>query len=484
MRARKKRNNTVLLSVFVLLLAAVFFVAGFYSGRSSAPEGTAAERLCTVAYYIDGELYRSEQVSAGSVPQGVGYPLLEGQRVLAWLDGNGREARVEDLKVYSDLRYTAVTAPLLAAQPGYFPHTEEVFRPDAPLSRAEAAEILCVLLGHPEEEMEPEEAPALRDVDENAGAFRSVCYLVSRGLMDAPNGMFSPEESFSEEGFAALLSPFFRRDDIAAAVGRVVGVGADTVSRAEAAVALNALLGLDEEERELYLPDVQPGYWAERDVLLAAQGGGKRRDEGFCNIDGYLYAIQSDGYALKNGYIGSLFFDQNGRYTSGSQELDGYVADAIREYTDPGMEREEMLRAMYLHVRDDFTYLRRNYYQVSDIGWAMKEALTMYSTGRGNCYCYAAAFWAAARGLGYDATVVSGTIGSERSPHGWVIISMDGEHYVFDVEIEMAYHRDGQTHIDVYKIEHRAAIGQWLYVEAYAYNQSVPREEEMGFALR
>ena len=83
------------------------------------------------------------------------------------------------------------------------------------------------------------------------------------------------------------------------------------------------------------------------------------------------------------------------------------MADAIREYTDPGMEREEMLRAMYLHVRDDFTYLRRNYYQVSDIGWAMKEALTMYSTGRGNCYCYAAAFWTAARGLGYDATVVT-----------------------------------------------------------------------------
>ena len=304
MRARKNRKNTGLLSVFVLLLAAVFFVAGFYSGRSSAPERTDAERLCTVAYYIDGELYRSEQVSAGSVPRGVGYPQLEGQRVLAWLDGNGREARVEELKVYSDLRYTAVTAPLLDAQPGYFPHTEEVFRPDAPLSRAEAAEILCVLLGHPEEEMEPEGSPALRDVDESAAAFRSVCYLVSRGLMDAPNGVFSPEDSFTEEGFAALLSPFFRSGDIAAAVGRVAGVGADTVSRAEAAVVLNALLGLEDEEREIYLPDVQPGYWAERDVLLAARGGGTRRNEGFCNIDGYRSAIRPDGYALKNGYIG------------------------------------------------------------------------------------------------------------------------------------------------------------------------------------
>ena len=55
MRARKKRNNTVLLSVFVLLLAAVFFVAGFYSGRSSAPEGTAAgEGLEGLAAEDDG----------------------------------------------------------------------------------------------------------------------------------------------------------------------------------------------------------------------------------------------------------------------------------------------------------------------------------------------------------------------------------------------------------------------------------------------
>ena len=70
---------------------------------------------------------------------------------------------------------------------------------------------------------------------------------------------------------------------------------------------------------------------------------------------------------------------------------------------------------MYLYVRDSFTYLRRHYYKTGDVGWATQEALTMYSTDRGNCYCYASAFWAAARALGFDAKIVSGTYGEEES---------------------------------------------------------------------
>lgn len=139
-------------------------------------------------------------------------------------------------------------------------------------------------------------------------------------------------------------------------------------------------------------------------------------------IDSQLYYAGADGYFLKNAYSGSLFFDSAGRYTSGNAELDGYVLTALREATDDSMTRDEMLRAMYLYVRDSFTYLRRHYYKTGDVGWATQEALTMYSTGRGNCYCYASAFWAAARALGFDAKIVSGTYGEEEAPHGWVEI--------------------------------------------------------------
>ena len=70
----------------------------------------------------------------------------------------------------------------------------------------------------------------------------------------------------------------------------------------------------------------------------------------------------------------------------------------------------------------------------------------MYSTGKGNCYCYASAFWAAARQLGYQAKVVSGIYGkTERAPHGWVeIIHEDGVRLTYDVEIEMVMRRKNE----------------------------------------
>ena len=156
-------------------------------------------------------------------------------------------------------------------------------------------------------------------------------------------------------------------------------------------------------------------------------------------IDSQLYYAGADGYFLKNAYSGSLFFDSAGRYTSGNAELDGYVLAALREATDDSMTRDEMLRAMYLYVRDSFTYLRRHYYKTGDVGWATQEALTMYSTGRGNCYCYAGAFCALARGLGYNARTYSGSIGIENQPHAWTEITLDGKIYICDPEIEMNY---------------------------------------------
>ena len=87
------------------------------------------------------------------------------------------------------------------------------------------------------------------------------------------------------------------------------------------------------------------------------------------------------------------------------------MAEVLAPICEENETREEMRRAAFNYVRDSFEYLRRNYYAVGETGWEVEEATTMFSTGRGNCYNYAAAFWALARGLGYDATAVSGTMG-------------------------------------------------------------------------
>lgn len=89
----------------------------------------------------------------------------------------------------------------------------------------------------------------------------------------------------------------------------------------------------------------------------------------------------------------------------------------------------------------------------------------MLTTGRGNCYCYAAAFWALARGLGYDATAVAGTVGYDRDPHGWVIMyDEDGARITYDVELEMAYRYNRHNYTtDMYAMSPIKAA-QWSYV--------------------
>lgn len=481
---KKKRRSRSLTRVLTVVGIGAGFALGFFLGQSRGESGSASpvtilqrqtvsnsRHSFAVSYMADGVLLDLEEVSAGGLLSGT-EAAPGGRTILRWLDDNGSEVQPENLRAYTDMRLTAVTGPALEANPGYFPGTDEFFLPEAPLTRLDFARILYGLLVQKPESPEP-----LRDTESVEAAA-----LVSAGLMSAPNGGFSPEETFTEQSFAEALRPFFPGEGIETAMAAISGYGGEEITRAEAAVVLNSLLGLSGQERDCYLPDIEPGYTFEKDAKLAAIGHGERYKEGFVNLNGYLYSVNAEGYALKNAFIGSLRFDQNGRYTSGNYALDDLVAAALRENVDASMEREEMLRVMYEYTRDHYKYLRRNYYQTSDIGWCMKEAYTMYATGMGNCYCYASAFWAAARQLGYDALCVSGTIGSEHSPHGWVTISIDGVHYVFDVEIEMAYHRDGMEYVDNFKMEHGAAVAKWLYVEMYKYDQALPMERQYELA--
>ena len=121
------------------------------------------------------------------------------------------------------------------------------------------------------------------------------------------------------------------------------------------------------------------------------------------------------------------------------------------------------IRAAYDYVRDGFQYLRRNFYDLGETGWEVEEALTMLSTGRGNCYNYAAAFWALARGLGYDAQAISGTMGWDYERHGWVVIyDESGTRLTYDTETEMAYRRDGVYNRDMFAMSPAFAAG-WNY---------------------
>ena len=137
--------------------------------------------------------------------------------------------------------------------------------------------------------------------------------------------------------------------------------------------------------------------------------------------------------------------------TTGSTELDNHLRSIVMNVTNDGMTQEQKLRALYVYTRDSFTYLRRPAYPFGVLDFMQEDALRILNTGYGNCYCYASLFWYLSRWIGYDSLIYSGTVGGNRSPHSWVEISFDGRYYIFDTELEMAYHKKGRYDINLYK---------------------------------
>lgn len=327
---------------------------------------------------------------------------------------------------------TAAPTPTPAPKPGYLVCPDGLFHPETAMTGGEVSEALA---------------------------------LASELTVTAAE----PEEALTEETLEQLLQQAFPTSAVMAAMDAVTFRGDETITRAEAAVVLNRLLGIPGGD-DAYFPDVAPGYWAWADVCAAGRsdrvwtGPDGLAESGLLLTDGRLYYVDENGYCLKNTFVNTLFFGPDGKYTSGSRELDAYVEEIIRSVTDESMTREEDLRAVYDHVRDNYTYLKRNYYDMGAIGWQLNEALTMFSTGRGNCYCYASAFWALARGVGYDAKTVSGTCGN-MAPHGWVEIMRDGVRYTYDVELEMVQrHKENRPDADFYAMTNAVRAKQ-NYVE-------------------
>ena len=187
---------------------------------------------------------------------------------------------------------------------------------------------------------------------------------------------------------------------------------------------------------------------------------------GFAHFKGYLYYVQEDGYFLKNGKVGELQFGANGRYTSGDEVLDGYVAELLDGFIEanPAKDRYGLLRVAYDHcVTGGYNYLKRNIYKKGHTGWEVEDAKLMFETKRGNCYNFAAIFWALARGLGYDAYALAGNCTKQVQPHGWVQIEFDGEDYFFDPEWHYDYIRDKREVKDMFKISLEDA--DWWYYD-------------------
>ncbi|MEE0705607.1 MAG: transglutaminase domain-containing protein [Adlercreutzia sp.] len=76
--------------------------------------------------------------------------------------------------------------------------------------------------------------------------------------------------------------------------------------------------------------------------------------------------------------------------------------------------------------------------------WSVSAASKMIKNEGGNCYEAASLFCWLAKGLGYDAKVVTGSLitQTKEQPHGWVEIKVDGKNYVCDPNLENTYRRN------------------------------------------
>ena len=405
----------------------------------------------TVEFVVAGEVISQQNLTAGQMPEMVNVEIA-GLRFVSWLDDVGADVDPFAQALDADAVYTAVCYPVLLDHVAFlFADANNTIRPDDVLTEKELCDALNALAS-----------------DEAVAYFPEL-----------PNG----EGDVTSDGLVAVLEGFFEADSVAAAFSHVTE---GTVTRSAFAAGMVQLLGYNPDEtvtlaENALIPVDVTGDRSDAIALLQAAVAATVDTNsevtwadvelpvayapGFVNIDGWLYYVQEDHYFLKDGDLGTLHFDENGRYTCGDGALDEIVAKLLKDFIDanPDMERLEILREVYDYCHEEFGY-RRTYDHPAfgENGWEIQRASAMFEKGKGNCYSFAAIFWALSRGLGYETRAISGTCLKDEQPHSWCIIEIDGADYFFDPEWEYAYHERGIYDKDMFMIP-MERVSYWTY---------------------
>lgn len=431
------------------VLAACLLCACAHSPEPAQTE-TTVEAVCTARFWIGAEPVGSETVRQGQAPLAA-FSTPEGLTISSWRDSAGNTVDPASIALDSDADYYAMAYPALSVHAPYlFADESGLLRPEQALTTADFTEALTALSTEAARAYFPEMPTLVRDMD--------------------------------AEELRSGLAFFFPEERVRAAFDDCEG----TVTRAEFAAGMNALLGRGGAETLLFTGTVQlfadlgtdTARWG--DLLEAALAHEPRDDgqtlsgallqahypSGFFNVSGWLYYADESGLLARDTDVGVLHFDENGRYTSGDAELDAIVAEIldgiIRD--NPDLTGLELLRKAFEYSRDSFMYLRKEPFAFGATGWETESAKQMFQTGLGNCYNYAASFWALARGLGYEAVAISGTMTGTYQPHSWVEIPWEGQMWICDPEEEMVYRTErGIFDMDMFFVTYEEGT-YWTYV--------------------
>lgn len=379
----------------------------------------------TVVYMVGDSLYESQTVELGQYPAPVEVQ-ISGLEISGWLDESGTAVVPENIPVTADVCYTARVTPLLSRHMPYLQLDENGFlNPDAPLTGSAllfALENLC------EETVYPFLPELVTEADVTAGELKRV--LDTFFEEERLHSLIAQDdlETVSRAQFAGYMYTLLDRESAETFIlGASAVLPADITSqRQDAQILLEACMR--------HTPDPEGDTW--QAVTLPVGW-----EPGLHMEEGWLYYVQDDGSLLRDADLEHMHFGPDGRLTSGDAELDTLVAEKLKTIMEenPELGGLDLLRKVYDHCHQDYQYIRKDGYGLGATGWEVEDAREMLENGRGNCYNFAAVFWALAQGLGYDVQCLAGTCTGTDQPHGWVVLRYEGVSYFVDPEWQYAY---------------------------------------------
>lgn len=440
----------IIIILSIILIFSLIAVYLLYPATTAKPAIWETEPITyNVRFELQGQLLSEQTVVENAVPQTVN-PELPGVHIIGWTDTQGQPVDPFAVSVAGDLSYQAVLRLELTAEhvPFLFVNEEGLLLPDAPLTHDALTQALNTLAV----EGAAAYLPALSAETTPVSYTELTTVLGSFYDAAAISAAFPDEQDPTRAVFAAgMLQLLGRTGEESLTLPEEHTIPADiTATREDATILLEAAL--------THTPEDGGITWAALELPSAYEPG-------FVFLDGRLYYVQENHYLLRDDYVGSLYFNADGLYTSGDAELDETVLTILKDLCaqNPDADRYAMLRVVYDYCHQNYTYRRTfDHPEYGSTGWEIERAKAMFETTKGNCYSYAAIFWAFARNLGYEARAISGKVLEDEQPHSWCIINLDGADYIFDPQWQYNYTERGIFHHDMFQIP-MDKIGYWLY---------------------
>lgn len=358
------------------------------------------------------------------------------------------EAQPMSLRLAGQVRHPALMTCLYG----------ENFYPERVVTRGELSRILApMLVGL------PEGTASFSDLGPGSLGYAEAAALADAGILPGEEqGRFRPQDAVTRRELTMVLMRLGRSlfggageraDALAAEVSSGLTSRAGTTAdldepilREELAEVVVRLADRGICEAGLFLGGHLPSdialddfHW---DYIADAVTDGRVEapEEGVYRAYGWLYAAWADGTLMRDMDWGVWTFGVDGAYTTGNEELDGFLRKALQDSGAAELTGTKALQAAYLHVKQYGEYLVRpedaTPLSPGATGWEYDRALRFFRYGGGTCYGYAAAFGLLARALGENAYIISGQVNQYYGAHSFVVIPKNGVDWIYDPELE------------------------------------------------